>query len=215
MGPSCGRKPVHFVGSRGERKSAFPASMNTTLVAWSMATASGSPRTNGCIQPSTKSSTTSAGGSAQTVKNTACMVIPPVAASSTCSCCSCPTPKSNRAVAANAPFYTMPDPSSEFPFGLHGAPLPADAMNKWFAKPIVYLLGERDTEPRTQPISNGPDARLQGPHGFARGLGFFQQSLAVANTQNTPHKWRLEIVPNVGHSDAHMASHAVKYLLVE
>ena len=126
-----------------------------------------------------------------------------------------PNAKVNRAVAANAPFYTMPDPSKAFPFGLRGAPLAADATSNWFSKPIVYLLGDRDTDPRTQPISNGAEAQLQGPHGFARGLDFFQESLVTANRLNTPFKWRLEIVPYVGHSDAHMASHAVKYLLVE
>lgn len=123
-----------------------------------------------------------------------------------------PTAKVGRAVAANPAFVTMPDDEHDFPFGLRGAPLAKDALDQWFDKRLVVLLGDRDTNPRTKPLSNGPQARLQGPHVFARGLNFFHTSLAVAKEKGLPINWKIEVVPDVGHSNAHMASHAVKYL---
>ena len=66
-----------------------------------------------------------------------------------------------RAVAANPAFFTMPDNEKVFPFGLKGAPLANDAVRNWFDKRLVILLGEQDREPRTQLLSNGPEAQIR------------------------------------------------------
>ena len=118
----------------------------------------------------------------------------------------------DRAVAANPAFFTMPDPDKDFPFGLKRAPFGNDAVQTWFNKRLAILLGEQDREPRTQLLSNGPEARLQGPHVLARGLGFYRDALTEAAAQHWDLRWHLEIIPGVGHSDPHMASYAVKYL---
>ena len=68
----------------------------------------------------------------------------------------------------------MPDNEKAFPFGLKGARLANDAVRNWFDKRLGSYLGEQDREPRTQLLSNGPEARLQGPHVLARGLGFYR-----------------------------------------
>ncbi len=118
----------------------------------------------------------------------------------------------DRAVAANPAFFMMPDNEKVFPFGMKGAPLANDALRNWFDKRLVLLLGEQDREPRTQLLSNGPEARLQGPHVLARGLGFYRAALSAAAAQHLDLRWHLEIIPGVGHSDPHVASYAVKYL---
>jgi hypothetical protein len=123
-----------------------------------------------------------------------------------------PQAKVDRAVAANPAFFTMPDDEKAFPFGMKGAPLANDALQNWFEKHLVLLLGEQDREPRTQLLSNGAEARLQGPHVLARGLGFYRAALSEAAAQHLDLRWRLEIIPGVGHSDPHVASYAVKYL---
>ena len=118
----------------------------------------------------------------------------------------------DRAVAANPAFYSLPTQELPYPFGLRGIPLEDNALENWFSKPLVILLGELDTNPRTKPLSNGPLARSQGPHVYARGLGFFHAAQMAAQEREAPFAWRLEIVPDVGHSNAHMASHAVRHL---
>ena len=76
------------------------------------------------------------------------------------------------AVAANPAFCLVPDSNEAYSFGLKGAPLPKDAVKKWLASPTVLLLGDRDLNPRSRPLSNEPLARVQGLHVFARGLAF-------------------------------------------
>ena len=126
-----------------------------------------------------------------------------------------PDAKVSTAIAANPAFVTMPAMTAEFPFGLRKAPLPDANVSRWFGKRLVILLGDRDLEPRTQPLSNSAQARAQGPHVFARGLRFFHSSLAFAQQRDVPFRWRLEVVPGVGHSNAHMASYAIKYLSLD
>jgi poly(3-hydroxybutyrate) depolymerase len=126
-----------------------------------------------------------------------------------------PNAKVDRAVAANPAFFTMPDGDVDFPFGLHGLAVPQNGVRHWFARPLVIMLGDHDLDPRAQPLSNSAEAQLQGPHVFARGLGFYRQALCAAKSRGIPLEWRLEIVPGVGHSNERMAPHAVKYLIGE
>jgi hypothetical protein len=124
-----------------------------------------------------------------------------------------PDAKVDNVVAANPAFYTMPDASVAFPFGLKGLPLPEGAVDKWFSNRMTLMLGDRDLNPRTELLSNGAEARKQGPHGFARGLGFYRQSLTLSESERLPLKWRLEIVPDAAHDNKQMAPAAVKHLL--
>jgi hypothetical protein len=123
-----------------------------------------------------------------------------------------PDAKVDAAVAANAAFYTMPDAEVDFPFGLRGLSLPDNALERWYSKRLTIMLGDRDLNPRTEPLSSGVEAQRQGPHGFARGLGFYRQSLCSASSQNLPLAWRLEIVPDAAHDNKQMAPAAVKHL---
>ena len=123
-----------------------------------------------------------------------------------------PEARVDHAVAANPAFFSMPNWDAKYPFALDGTELnPAD-VHRWFGKPLTLLLGEQDTGPRTKPLSNGPQAQQQGPSVYARGLGFFKAALERATSDQVPFRWRLEVVHRVGHSNTHMASHAVRFL---
>jgi len=123
-----------------------------------------------------------------------------------------PEARVERAVAANPAFCMMLNSDQPYPFGRTGAPLPPGAVKKWLQSPTVLLLGELDTNPRTRTLSDGVRARAQGPHVFALGLRFYHGALVAAKENEVPLAWKLEVVQNVGHSNSHVASHAVKYL---
>jgi len=80
------------------------------------------------------------------------------------------------------------------------------------AKPLTILLGDQDLGPRTKPLSNGPEARAQGPNVFTRGLRFHASGVSAAVAAEVPLGWRLEVVHDVGHSNTRMAPHAVRFL---
>lgn len=117
------------------------------------------------------------------------------------------------AIAANPAFFTIPNTSETYPFGLSGAPLADDAVDRWLKSRLVLMLADRDTGPRGNELSDSQRAHQQGPSVFARGLGFFHAALVTADTKGIELNWKLEIVHDVGHSNTNMASYAMPYLM--
>jgi poly(3-hydroxybutyrate) depolymerase len=126
-----------------------------------------------------------------------------------------PTTRADLIVVANAGSYSMPTADVAFPFGLGGVPVTAESLRAVFARRVVVLLGDQDTNPNHPSLPRDPEAMAQGPHRFARGHAFFAAAQAAAERLGAPFAWRLEIVPGVGHSDAGMAARAVELFRAE
>lgn len=128
-----------------------------------------------------------------------------------------PETKAVRIVAANASWYTVPDFSSPFPYGLQKSPLATVFMAKQlettFAKKLIVMLGENDNEHEFRGwFRRDKFADVQGTHRLARGRYFYEQSAAQASALNAPFDWTLHRVANVGHSPTRMSVEAADYL---
>ncbi len=117
-----------------------------------------------------------------------------------------------RAVAANPAFVTLPNYNSSYPFGLGGLSVNDQDLASWFESEMAIVLGEKDLGPRTQLLSNGKEARDQGPHCFARGTLLYKVSKQRAKNKKTGFRWRLITAPGVGHDNLSIAPYACKYL---
>ncbi len=113
-------------------------------------------------------------------------------------------------VSANAGSYTLPTRQSNFPWGLANAAVTNDELKRAFARPVVLLLGENDSDPMHPNLPSDPEARAQGPHRLARGRHFHATAQAVATELGVPLRWRVQVVPGVGHSDRGMAPVAMQ-----
>lgn len=118
----------------------------------------------------------------------------------------------DKAVAANAGWYTMPDLSETFPYGLRQSGLADAALNAFLEQPLIVLLGERDTNPNDPSLRQTRQARAQGRHRFARGMNFFSKAESSSAEQGVSLNWQIETVPNVGHNQARMAGPAAQLL---
>jgi poly(3-hydroxybutyrate) depolymerase len=123
-----------------------------------------------------------------------------------------PNSRVARAVAANAGWWTMPDLSVEFPYGLGSSSLDEFALKEIFQRPLVILLGTADTDPGHPHLRRTPEAMAQGSHRLARGRFFFTEGQLIAAALNVPFSWSLSYAPDVGHVDAAMAPFAVDAL---
>ncbi len=123
-----------------------------------------------------------------------------------------PDAKVRLAVAANAGWYTMPDPEVPYPYGLADAPSNEDSLRAAFGHSLVVLLGKEDNDPNHKHLRKTPEAESQGPHRLARGHSFFNQASARSQALDVPLAWRCIEVPRVGHSNAHMAPVAAKLM---
>jgi hypothetical protein len=115
-------------------------------------------------------------------------------------------------ITANAGSYTMPDPSVAFPFGTGGTALDEAALRRAFARPVVVLLGDQDTDPNHPSLPRDAAAMAQGPHRLARGQRFFEMASDAAKRIGAPFAWRIATVPGVGHDNGGMAADAMAYV---
>lgn len=119
-----------------------------------------------------------------------------------------PEARIERAIAANAGWYTMPDPDIVFPYGLGATPIGAGTLEAALGKPLTVLLGTADTDRADPDLRKTPEADAQGPHRYARGQAFFARGEALAAASGVPFAWKLERVPGIAHSNAGMAEAA-------
>lgn len=105
------------------------------------------------------------------------------------------------AIAANAGWYTLPDPAEPFPYGTEHPALglgPAE-LRAWVARPMVIMRGTADTV-RDATLRVSPGADRQGRHRHARAATMLAAGRAVGGC-----RWTLRDVPGVGHDFAAMA----------
>lgn len=124
-----------------------------------------------------------------------------------------PRARVSHAVAANAGWYTLPDLTVAFPYGLKGTPVTADDLRHALGLPLTILLGTADTNSKDRVLRHTPDADAQGAFRFARGKYFFARSAELARSQGSAFGWRLATAPGIGHSDPGMAPFALDALL--
>ena len=117
-----------------------------------------------------------------------------------------------KAVAANPAFVTLPDKTVGYPFGLKNIPINNTMISRWLEKKMAIVLGADDTGPRSKPLSNGLQARRQGPNCLSRGKRLFGDAKKEAKKREVNFGWSLNIVPRVGHDNRLIAPHARKFL---
>jgi hypothetical protein len=117
-----------------------------------------------------------------------------------------------KAVAANPAFVTLPDKTVGYPFGLKNIPINNTMISAWLEKKMAIILGADDTGPRSKPLSNGLQARRQGPNCLSRGKKLFREAKKEAKKREANFGWSLKIVPRVGHDNRLIAPHAKIFL---
>lgn len=119
--------------------------------------------------------------------------------------------KVRRFIPANAGWYTMPDRSVDFPYGIKNVPVDDKALQRAFAAPVTILLGGADTQ-RSKILRKTTLADAQGMNRFERGNHFFAMAKQQAGKMDAAFNWQIETVPGVGHNDALMAGAAAKLI---
>lgn len=117
-----------------------------------------------------------------------------------------------RAVAANAGWYTFPSEQTTWPYGLAGSPATEAGVSARLGMDLTVLLGDQDTDTESSSLRKTPEAQAQGPHRFARGQAFFRAAQLEADLRGVPFGWVLDTVRGATHSNALMAPAAAEIL---
>jgi poly(3-hydroxybutyrate) depolymerase len=118
-----------------------------------------------------------------------------------------------RAVAANAGWYTMPDFNTPYPYGLADSSVTPENLRHALGLSLTVLLGDRDTDVAHESLRTTPEALAQGPHRLGRGFSFFEAGRKAAEKLDAPFNWHLSTVRGAGHDSSLVAPAAVHYLL--
>ncbi len=116
-----------------------------------------------------------------------------------------PEARVHRFIAANAGWYTMPDFSVEYPYGLGNAGIEKDALPSILAKPLVLLQGNADIDVNADKLRKTPEAERQGPNRLERGRAMFRIAKSKSEELGVPFGWRLVVVDGADHDNAKMA----------
>lgn len=117
----------------------------------------------------------------------------------------------NRAVKvfiANAGWYTLPDLTTDYPFGVKNVPNIGAALKEFISKPTLLALGEADIDTTSANFQKGPPYNAQGANRFERGKNFFKVVQAAAVSQQRSLNWTMVSLPGVAHSNAETAKQA-------
>tara|TARA_B100000768_G_scaffold137857_1_gene128958 strand:+ start:4738 stop:5640 length:903 start_codon:yes stop_codon:yes gene_type:complete len=123
-----------------------------------------------------------------------------------------PNSRINKAVSANAGWYTLPDTSISFPYGLKGTSINSNNLENSFLKNLEVHLGQNDNNPNDPFLNTTDGANSQGNHRLSRGKYFILNSDSVAQNMNFNSNWIKKEVPNVGHQHVYMAAFAAQEL---
>lgn len=128
-----------------------------------------------------------------------------------------PQARFSTAVSANAGYYTLPvgmDGASGFsyPYSLDGTPATEADLKAAFAKSLLVMLGDQDTDPDHPQLNKSKGAEAQGSNRFARGQNFMAVAGAEARRLGVESHWREITVPGAAHEQRKMADAAAQAL---
>lgn len=123
-----------------------------------------------------------------------------------------PEARIKNAVAANAGFYTLPNETLKYPYGLKNTPIGDNSIKNSFQKQLILLLGENDNDPNLGTFRETELAMQQGKHRLERGSNFYETAKKLAKEKSWVFNWKIDTVRNVGHNYRKMSSQAVKYI---
>lgn len=123
------------------------------------------------------------------------------------------SPYVSRAVVGSPGWYTFPDTTLNYSYGIKNLPtIDSLALKRWLAKDIVIQTAECDTV-REWFLRKTPEADAQGRDRLERGLRFYDYCRQLAVSHHWPFRWREKTVPGIGHESVPMGMDALDMLL--
>lgn len=120
-----------------------------------------------------------------------------------------PNARYDKAVASNSGWYTVPDPATDFPYGVASSPAANIAPQDYFSRKLTVQVGALDNNGSDPSIRHNEGADAQGENRLERANYFYDFSQARASSLGTTFNWDLRAVPNAGHDPVPTSADAV------
>ena len=122
------------------------------------------------------------------------------------------SPKVNRAVAANAGWYTFLD-GSNFPYGINNPPIDFNSQNviNFLNMDLHIHIGSADTDISSS-VNQSEGANNQGLNRFQRANNFFNYTTKIVEKNDLNYNWSFLVVEGVAHSNSRMSKAAAEII---
>lgn len=113
-----------------------------------------------------------------------------------------------RVIVSNPGSVVFPRTDWDFSFGMGGLPISlrdSDALRRYLAQPMTFLLGTADNKP-DEYFDTSKDAMRQGGGRLQRSTNCFEYGRSLAQKLGVPFGWKLLKVEGVGHDHEKMFS---------
>lgn len=115
-------------------------------------------------------------------------------------------------ICANAGWYTVPDTTQQFPYGIKGYDRDTkEVLGDFLQKDLILLLGTADTL-RSKDLRMTPETDAQGYTRLARGEYYFNFGKEISAVNSLPFHWTKQYVNNCGHQYRPMGEAAADLL---
>lgn len=104
-----------------------------------------------------------------------------------------------RMVISSAGWYTVPDNTIDFPYGLQKSPAENSSLTHFFELPLTILVGAADNDPNASSLRRNAEADEQGTNRVARAQHFFTRGQDIAQSSQSGFRWKYQTIPNAGH----------------
>jgi hypothetical protein len=122
------------------------------------------------------------------------------------------SPYVRMAVVGSPGWYTFPDRSQDFPYGIRNIPyLTSERIRNYLAKNIVLQLADGDTLRAGLRVT--PEADRQGHDRLQRGNAYFDYLTRLAADKGWPLRWQKRVEHGLGHVSVPMGERAVPLLV--
>ena len=118
----------------------------------------------------------------------------------------------DRAVSNAAGWYTLPDTTIEYPYGMGTTNYSVSSIARIFSKDLRVSVGALDTDPNSFDLRHTPEADAQGNTRLERAQYFYQTGAQLAQPTGVPFRWRYSVWPSVGHDFQASAEFALQIL---
>ncbi len=123
-----------------------------------------------------------------------------------------PQNRIRKAVASSAGWYTLPDTTVQFPYGLQLAPHSEKDILNYFSFPLTVCVGDQDNDPNAASLRHTTAADTQGSNRYDRAFYFFNESKALAASRPALFQWQIRVIPNADHDFNLTSAYAVNLL---
>jgi poly(3-hydroxybutyrate) depolymerase len=124
-----------------------------------------------------------------------------------------PDARTALAISASSGWYTAPNPSVKWPYGIKDVP-PAtqDRLKAFYGAPFMLMIGSRDTRSHHTIMRQNKYTPVQGKNRLARAHYFYNYNKKQARRLGVPFNWRIKVVEGVGHRVADMVPAAAQVI---